>query len=241
LNIQINILGISGTPIKDGNCDTLVKTALDAAATVKGVETEFITLAGKDIKTCKHCQWCVEHRSFCNVKDDAKPIIDKMIEADGLILGGPTWTLTLAPPLVQLFSRMRYNVFFGGKLRNKPVACLTVGFFAVGLDNSMNVIEDMLHPYQMFSVARAAAIASTVAKGERAAYSEHGVLDDLKGIRLAQTAAYRVVEVARMIRFARDNNVTMPAEKTKLFTAATFKGGVKKQKVFIDGVWREQS
>lgn len=236
--LQVKILGISGTPIKGGNCDVMVKSALAAAASVEGVATEFVTLAGKKIKTCKHCQWCVENRAFCNVKDDAEPIINKMTEADGLILGGPTWTLTMAPPLIELFSRMRYHVFFGGKLRNKPVACLTVGFFAVGLDNALNVIEDMLHPYQMFSVARAAATASTLAKGERAAYSEHGVLDDAKGMRLAETAAYRVVEVARMLRFANEGGVSMPPDKVRLFTGATFKG-VGTKKAFVEGVWRE--
>ena len=29
--VQVNILGISGTVIKDGNCDTLVKEALKGA------------------------------------------------------------------------------------------------------------------------------------------------------------------------------------------------------------------
>ena len=59
--VEINILGISGTDIKDGNCDTLVKEALKGAEEigeeVGGVETEFVTLADKEIVRCKHCQW----------------------------------------------------------------------------------------------------------------------------------------------------------------------------------------
>lgn len=235
--LEVKILGISATPVKDGNCDALVKKSLEAAATVEGVATEFISLAGKKIAACKHCQWCVEHRSFCNVKDDVPAIVEKMIEADGLIFGGPTWTLTLAPSLIDLLSRLRYHVFFGGQLRNKPVGCLTMGFFAVGLDNALNVMEDMLQPYQMFPVARAAAISTTLARGERAAHSENGVLDDAKGVRLAQTAGLRVVEVARMLRFAREGGVAMPPDKVKLFTGATFRNT--EPKVLVNGVWRE--
>jgi len=50
--VNIKVLGISGTPIKGGNCDTMVQEALKSAAQVPGVETEFITLADKQIAMC---------------------------------------------------------------------------------------------------------------------------------------------------------------------------------------------
>ena len=72
--IHVNILGISGTDIMDGNCDTLVKEALIGAEelgnAVGGVETEFVTLAGKEIERCQHCQWCIENRAPCKIQDD---------------------------------------------------------------------------------------------------------------------------------------------------------------------------
>ena len=67
---DIKILGISGTPVEDGNCGTMVKEALKVAEELSDpklghVETEFITLADKEIAMCKHCQWCIENRSPC--------------------------------------------------------------------------------------------------------------------------------------------------------------------------------
>src|SRR3990172_9289228 len=100
VEVKLKILGISGTPVKDGNCDKLVQQALDAAAELTGVETQFVTLAGKDIQMCLHCQYCIDNRTTCKKRDDATPIYQMMEESDALILGGPTWDLTLAPPLL---------------------------------------------------------------------------------------------------------------------------------------------
>ena len=91
------IVGISGTPVENGNCDKAVQAALESASLLPGVQTEFISLAGKKIAACKHCQYCIDNMAPCNVNDDANWIIDKMAEADGLILGAPVWTHTIPP------------------------------------------------------------------------------------------------------------------------------------------------
>jgi multimeric flavodoxin WrbA len=86
---SVKILGISATSIEDGNCDKVMREALKAAASLEKVETEFITLAGKSVTTCKHCQWCIENMKPCKYEDDATWILKKMIEVDGLIWGTP--------------------------------------------------------------------------------------------------------------------------------------------------------
>src|SRR4030042_79747 len=94
--VDVRILGISGTPIKDGNCDKLVQVSLDAAKKLGNreigkVETEFITMADKNIAICTHCQYCIENRTRCNVDDDVHSVYDAIRRADGVILGGPIW------------------------------------------------------------------------------------------------------------------------------------------------------
>jgi len=46
--VDISILGLSATPVKDGNCDTFVKESLKGARELEGeigrVETEFVSL-----------------------------------------------------------------------------------------------------------------------------------------------------------------------------------------------------
>lgn len=238
---NVRILGISGTPIKGGNCDTLVQESLkmaDEIGKVTGdIETEFITLADKDINMCRHCQWCIENRAFCNVQDDAKSIFEKIIMSDGVIFGSPTWVMNLAPPLTILFSRVRYYAFFTRQLHNIVAGYLTVGFFGVGLEQTLDVMENMTKPV-FLPVARGWAIASTAAFGERPKYLEEGVLGDKAGIIRARRVAVRVVEVARMIKFATKNGAVLPDEYRTTFFGGHWEHS--KKKVFVNGVWRDK-
>jgi len=66
--MEINILGVCGSPIKGGNAEAFLNEALKAAGKIDGVRTEIITLAGKNIEGCKHCNWCLvkqEKGKFC--------------------------------------------------------------------------------------------------------------------------------------------------------------------------------
>ena len=47
----MSILAISGSPRKEGNTDTILRVALEVLE-ANGIETEFISLAGKKILTC---------------------------------------------------------------------------------------------------------------------------------------------------------------------------------------------
>ncbi len=84
--VDIKILGLSATPVKDGNCDTFVRESLKAAAEMSGglgkVETDFISLADKKIAMCVNCQWCIKNKKPCKVKDDSQEIYDRIIAAN---------------------------------------------------------------------------------------------------------------------------------------------------------------
>ena len=237
--VKVKVLGISATPIKDGNCDTLVRETLKACAELGDVETEFVTLAGKKIATCEHCQWCIENMAPCKIKDDALIIYDKIAECDGLILGSPTWINTLSPFVPVLFSRARYQLFFTHQFRNKVAALLTLGFLGFGLDNAISVMKDLVPTMNMIVVATARALGTGRVFGRRPEYLEHGIMDDTYGILQTHQAGYRVVEVARMIKYAADNGISVPDNYK--FTVTGGKVRSQKEKVFVEGVWREQS
>ena len=55
----MKVLGISGSPRPKGNTEIAVRTALDVLAD-EGLETEFFSLAGRDIKPCCACGGCGE-------------------------------------------------------------------------------------------------------------------------------------------------------------------------------------
>ena len=238
-SVDIKILGISATPVKDGNCDTLVQESLKAAKgltdEIGNVETEFITLAEKNIAMCTNCQWCIENKAPCKIKDDAHPIYEKMTESDGIIFGAPAWGLTLSPPLTILWSRARYYAIFTRKLHNKVAGHLAVGFFGLGLDATLESMVNLTRML-MIPVARGWAITSTAAYGERPKYLKDGVRGDKAGIIRAKNVGIRVVEVTRMVKYATEHGIVLdPKYQTTVF------GGhwqIPREKVLVDGVWR---
>ena len=210
--MSVKIIGISGTPVKGGNCDKLVQASLKAAEEIEGVETEFITLADKKIAMCNHCQYCIEKRTDCKIKDDAQPIFQKMKEADGIIIGSPTWLRTVAPPILILLSRARSVMFRTHEFRNKAAGAITVGWFGRGMDLADLEILLIESRFMMIPVAQGMATSSAVALGRRAEYMEHGVLDDLYGMTSVKGVGWRVAEVARMIKYATDAGIVVPPE-----------------------------
>lgn len=240
-SVDIKILGLSATPVKGGNCDTLVKESLKAAREladeIGDVDTEFVTLAGKDIAMCTNCQWCMENRAPCKVKDDAHMVFDKVKESDGVIFGAPAWGATLSPPLTILWSRVRYYAIFTRTLHNKVAGYLALGFFGLGLDATLDAMANLTRMF-MIPVARGWAVSSTAAYGERPKYLKEGVRGDKAGMIRTRNVGIRVVEVTRMIKYATEHGIVLPPK----YQTTVFGGhwSVPREKVFVEGVWRDK-
>ncbi len=83
---MMKVLGVSGSPRKDKSTDRLVQEVLDAV----GMETEFVSLAGKRIGPCIACLGCVKD-NVCKVNDDMELLRDKIVEADAYVIGAPNY------------------------------------------------------------------------------------------------------------------------------------------------------
>ena len=85
----MRILGISGSPHKDGNTAFAVQYSLD---TLKkgGIETRYISLADMEVHACKGC-WSCTKNGKCVFDDDMTQIRDTMVWCDGLIIGSPVY------------------------------------------------------------------------------------------------------------------------------------------------------
>jgi multimeric flavodoxin WrbA len=85
----MNILGISGSPHKNGNTAYALKYALDVLKK-QNIQTTYITLADKKIHPCKGC-WKCAGRGRCIDPDDMDHIIRAMKWCHGLILATPVY------------------------------------------------------------------------------------------------------------------------------------------------------
>ncbi len=90
----MKVIGINGSARKDWNTDTLVKKALEGAASV-GADTELIELYAEPIKGCLECFACKRKGNktggLCAIRDNLHPLLEKAREADVIILGSPNF------------------------------------------------------------------------------------------------------------------------------------------------------
>lgn len=90
----MKVIAINGSPRKTWNTATLLKNALEGAAS-QGAETELINLYDYNYKGCISCFGCKlkEGTSYgkCALNDELKPILQKVEEADAIILGSPIY------------------------------------------------------------------------------------------------------------------------------------------------------
>ena len=115
----MKILAISGSPRVGGNTDSYLKHILNILDE-KGIETEFITLAGKQILSCKACAGCTKGPE-CVQKDDFGDIFDKMAAADGFILGSPVYFSTASAEMTALLDRAGYVAKMNGSMFDRKI------------------------------------------------------------------------------------------------------------------------
>ncbi len=81
------VLGVSGSPVKNSNTDRLVKAVLAAT----GRQTEFIKLSRLKVGPCIACLGCVKD-NVCRQNDDFPALAEKLKAARALVVGGhPTY------------------------------------------------------------------------------------------------------------------------------------------------------
>jgi len=87
----MKVIAFNGSPREDGNTFILINRVIDVLQQ-EGIETELYQLGGKNIHGCTACYECFKNKDRrCSVTDDVtNECIEKMLEAEGIILGSPT-------------------------------------------------------------------------------------------------------------------------------------------------------
>ena len=109
----MKVIGIVGSPRKNGNTELLTKHTLKSISE-EGLRTELIRLAGLEIKPCTACMACKKQET-CSIEDDLFPIYLKMKEADGIILASPVYYGSATALIKGLMERVGYIARWNGE------------------------------------------------------------------------------------------------------------------------------
>lgn len=109
--IRIKVLGISGSPRRNGNTEFLLQHALDATKVVNpaGIETELYSFFKKTFLPCTACNRC-KKLGYCVEDDDFAELRDKWIEADAVLMATPVYHMGISGQLKCYLDRLGSSV-----------------------------------------------------------------------------------------------------------------------------------
>lgn len=214
--MEIEILGICGSPVKGGNTEVFLREALKAAEETGDVRSNLIPLAGKEIRDCRHCNWCLrkqEESKFCAQEDDMMEIFPQIVKADALILATPVYIIRLSGYLACLLDRFRaftWGNVYKGKLENKVGGALAVAWFRNrGGEIALLSITSAFLAFGMIPVAPseglgsaygAVGLSSEDGTGKFSPKDKLGILQDEYGLKGARSLGKRVAEITKLLK-----------------------------------------
>ena len=139
----MKVVAFNGSPRKEGNTASLIKHVL-AELDKEGIETEIVQIGGKSVHGCTACSKCFENRDRrCVIDNDiVNECIEKMLEADGIILASPTYFADLTPELKALIDRAGFVAKANSEMFRYKVGTAVV---AVRRAGSIHVFDSINH------------------------------------------------------------------------------------------------
>src|SRR5271169_1085706 len=129
----MKVVAFNGSARKDGNTAILIRHVLEILEK-EGIETELIQLAGEQIHGCMACGTCRKAKNMeCKiVNDNINSYIKKMSEADGIILGSPTYFSMMTSEIKALIDRAGFVARSNNDLFKRKVGAAVVAVRRAG-------------------------------------------------------------------------------------------------------------
>ena len=146
----MKVIAFNGSARKDGNTAILIRRVLQVLEK-KGIETELIQLAGEQIRGCNACRTCYKTKNKrCVIEDDnVNAYIQKMLEADGIILGSPVYFSMMTPELKALIDRTGYVARANSNMFKRKIGAAVVAVRRAGAIPTFDAINHFFLISQM--------------------------------------------------------------------------------------------
>lgn len=143
-------VAINGSPRQGGNTETLLKKVLEPLDAA-GWCTEYLKVGGQPVRGCMSCFKCWEKKDLrCVIEQDTmNEFLEKIYEADAVILGSPTYFADVSTEMKALLDRAgMVSLANGGALRGKIGAAVV----AVRRGGGTHVFDSINHMFLMSSM-----------------------------------------------------------------------------------------
>ncbi|MCX6992926.1 MAG: flavodoxin family protein [Kiritimatiellaeota bacterium] len=140
----MKVVAFNGSPRKDGNTVCLIKHVFEAL-NAEGIETEMVQVGGNLIHGCTACYQCREKKDCrCVIKNDiVNGCIEKMRQADGIILASPTYFADVTPELKALIDRAGFVSMANGRFLKRKVGAAVIAVRRGGAIHPFDTINHL--------------------------------------------------------------------------------------------------
>jgi multimeric flavodoxin WrbA len=207
----MKVIAFNGSPHPKGNTYHALKTLTDELEK-EGIETEIITVGNKKISGCLACNNCIKTRDEKCIIDDDKvnDWIQKMKEADGIILASPVHYASIAGNMKSFLDRAFYVAGANKNLFRHKVGASVVAVRRSGglptfneLNNFLNYSEMMIPTSNYWNVIHG------TKPGE--------VLQDEEGVQIMRVLGKNMAYLLKLIENGK-GVIEAPAMEKKIYT-----------------------
>ncbi|NTU71667.1 MAG: flavodoxin family protein [Coriobacteriia bacterium] len=139
----MKVIAVNGSARKGGNTAQLIEMVFGPLRDA-GIECELIELAGKDVRGCTACMKCrkKQDRRCHGRKDFGDEVIERLQDADGIILGSPTYFTDVSAEMKAIIDRAGYVSGSNGGLFTRKVGA---GVVAVRRGGAIHAFDTLNH------------------------------------------------------------------------------------------------
>jgi len=206
----MKVIAINGSPKAEGNTYHAIKLVANEMA-YDGIETEIIHVGNKVFRGCMACGACSRNQDEkCVFDDGINEIIQKIKEADGIILGSPVHYSAIGGTMKSFLDRVFYVAGVNGGLFRHKVGASVVAVRRSGglptfnqLNNFLNYSEMLLPTSNYWNVIHGRA------PGE--------VLQDEEGVQIMKVLGKNMAWLLKLAENGK--NIPAPEKEKKIFTS----------------------
>lgn len=131
----MKVLLINGSPRKDSNTE-LALNEIVKSLKEESVETEVISIGNK-IVGCMACQACSK-LGKCVIDDEVNKVAEKLKDADGIVIGSPTYFASTSGAVISFLDRLFYSRSYDTSMKVGAAVCTAR---RAGTDTNFDVIN----------------------------------------------------------------------------------------------------
>ena len=145
----MKVVAFNGSPRGNGNTHTAIELVTEDMAKA-GVEVEIVHVGNKSIRGCLACNQCARNRDEkCVIDDEVNGWIQKMKEADGILIGSPVHYSAIGGTMKSFLDRAFYVAGNNGSLFRHKVGAAVVAVRRSGGMPTLNQLNNFLNYSEM--------------------------------------------------------------------------------------------